>query len=396
MKICFIYDSVFRHGGVQRVMSLIINEICKTNDVYIICNQEFDLSNNVYDINLEKVTVLYNDIFQYNPRNKVVLLRNRIVNLLIEIFKSNQYLSKIVSKIYYRKKVKNDLINIINENEFDIVIGCMMHFNLLLGSIKCKLNSKVLGWEHNSYYSYFDKNRQYSNKKYFCKSLLSQLDSLMVLTNNDKNLYYENLEIDSIVLPNPLSFKSKDKSKLKNKQILIVGRLEYNKGSDILLSIIEEFCEINDDWNVRVIGEGEMYDYFIEQIEYRKLTNRVSISKFTKNISDEYINSDIYICTSRYESFGLAVLESMQYGLPIVTFNTSGPNELIDNNFAGYVIDKYNINEFVKYLNLLCRDEELRKEKSRNAIIRSEEFSLDKVINKWNKQILECETNMLN
>ena len=387
MKVCFFYDSVFRHGGVQRVMSLLINNLSKIYDVYIVCTEEIDKSKNVYNIDLDNITVLRRDIFKYNPKNKFALLRNRIVRNLVIIFNKNNFISKILSDLYYRNCVKNDLIEFINEEEFDVVIGAMMHFNLLLGNISNKVKAKVIGWEHNAFDAYFDEGRDFSDKKLLCKNLLGKLDYFISLTKNDSEKYKKYLNINAEVIPNPISFRSMEKSSLKNKNIITVGRLEYNKGSDYIVPILNEFCKLNDDWKLTIIGEGEMYTEVWNLIEKSNLQHRVSIKKFTNNIEEEYLKSSLYICTSRYESFGLAVLEAMESGLPVVTFDTSGPSELIKKDACGITVDKFDIQGFAKALNKLCQDEDLRTEKSKLALKRVNDFEIKDIVNKWNNII---------
>lgn len=384
MKVCFIYDSVFRIGGVQRVLAKVVNQLANHHEIYIVCNEKFDLGANVYNIDLNKVTIIHKDIIQYNPKKKLNLLRSRFFNNLVKIFRNNEKVIYVLSKFYFHPKVKKDLIDFIDINEFDIVIGCMMHFNLILGSIKDSLSkTRVFGWEHNSFNSYFDVNRDFYVKKYLCAHLLNRLDRLIVLTERDRTLYKDKLNVESIVIPNPLSFTSENKSSLDNKKILIAGRLEFNKGSDLLVDIIEHFCKQNNDWNFKVIGQGDMQSKFVEGIKNKKLMHRVYIEPFTKNIKEEYLDASIYISTSRYESFGLGVLEAMECGLPIITFNTTGPAELVGDNLAGFIIEQYDIKSFASKLNELCIDRDLREKKSIHSIARAKNYEESRVINLW-------------
>lgn len=384
MKICFIYDSVFKIGGVQRVLAKVVNKLANDHEIYIVCNENFDVGANVYNIDLKKVTIIYRDIIQYNPKKKLNLLRSRLFNNLVKVFRNNEKIISLLSEFYFHPKVRKDLIKFIDANEFDIVIGCMMHFNLILGSIKDSLlKTQIFGWEHNSFNSYFDVNRDYYFKKHLCTHLLNRLDRLIVLTEKDRILYKNELNVEGIVIPNPLSFISENKSSLDNKKILVAGRLEFNKGSDLLVDIIDQFCKQNNDWHFKVIGQGDMQSKFIEEIKNKKLMDRVCIEVFTENIKEEYLDASIYISTSRYESFGLGVLEAMECGLPIITFNTSGPAELVGDNLAGFIIEQYDVKSFASKLNELCMDRNLREKKSLYSIARAKEYEENRVMNLW-------------
>lgn len=379
MKIAFLYGSFFRHGGIQRVVARVVNELAREHQISLICTDEFDLKNNIYNIDLEKVNVIYMDLFE--SKNKSIYIIDKLRRIFL---KYNLISVKKSEEIYFRKRTREKIIKLITDEKFDIIISCAMFFNLLLGSIHDKVSSKLIGWEHNPYDTHFS---GYNNKNKYaelCTKLLCNLDSLVFLTEKDRKNFSLKLGVKGYLIPNPLSFSSEKKTSSKNKNILIVGRLEKVKGTDILIDIIYEFCKINKNWNFKVIGEGDMEKFFIDKIKEKKINDRVFLSKFTDNISKEYVNSDIYICTSRSESFGLTVLEAMQHGLPVVTFNTSGPSEIVENKFTGYVINNYDVNEFVNHLHILCTSDKLRKDMANKAIIRSHDFSIEKIMEKWN------------
>ena len=58
------------------------------------------------------------------------------------------------------------------------------------------------------------------------------------------------------------------------KNIITVGQLEYNKGSDYIVQILSEFCKLNDDWTLTMIVEGKMYTEVSTFIEISSLKHR--------------------------------------------------------------------------------------------------------------------------
>ena len=370
MRIGFIYYQVFRHGGVERVIANIVNKLSENHEIFIICNQPLQQNQNYYSINLDRVNVIYREIFALKGNDNF-------------LNKSTGFFGTII----FDKESKKNIINIVNELKLDCVVGCMMEFNLLLGSVKRYLKCRVIGWEHNSYDSYFKQNvkskLKIKLKQYITKYFLSKLDDFVVLTNNDQKLFKENLLLSSVVIENPLSFYSNKKSDICEKQILIVGRLDIGKGTDFLPDIIEGVIKHNQDWKFRVVGDGALSTKFKQDIIERNLLDNVDIIKNSSSIHEEYISSSIYICTSRFESFGLAVLEAMHCGLPIITFNTSGPSELIENKNCGFIVENNDISSFIDAINILCKDELLRKKYSKNAIKRASDFELKKICTYW-------------
>lgn len=382
MKIAVLYGTLFQYGGVERIVATLVNELAKKHDVYLISTQPADVSKNYYKIDLDRIKIINIDLFNYG-RNKELEKIDKIRRIL---FTLNIFSPIKNSKYIYRNSTKTKLVEMINEYQFDVVIGCSMRFNMLLGLVENQVNSKLIGWEHNSFDAYFNNRKinKYSNYKKIAANLLNRLDELVVLTKHDHEKIAREMRMKSTVIPNSIGIVSDKKSTLNHKQITIIGRLEEWKGTDLLAEIIKKFCSINKEWNFNVIGEGPMKSELSEFIIKNNLSDRIVIKEFTEQISNEYINSDIYISTSRFESFGLTVLEAMYHGLPIVTFDTAGPGELVQNNVVGYVIKNYDTNEFVEKLNILCTNEEIRSQMSKNAIVRSKDFSIEEVMIKWN------------
>ena len=82
------------------------------------------------------------------------------------------------------------------------------------------------------------------------------------------------------------------------------------------------------------MGEGSKYNELKDLIHLNKLENTVSLLGFKKNPFPWVLSSDIFICTSRAEGYSLVIAEAMVLGIPIISVNCSGPNELL--NFGKY------------------------------------------------------------
>lgn len=70
--------------------------------------------------------------------------------------------------------------------------------------------------------------------------------------------------------------------------------------------------------------------------------------------------------TSRWEGFGLVLTEAMSFGLPIIAFENSGSNEVLDNGKYGIVVEQGNVEEFSRELNRMISDYDLRKNTLKN------------------------------
>ena len=380
MKICFIVDTIFKHGGVERVLTTIVNELSNTYDVDIICtNVKEDKKENVYNLDLNKVNIIYKGI----DRSLIDKAFKNIFNLF-KYKKKNKVYKYLLERSTIPTRGQREFIELINNNKYDVVIGIHGFYSLFLATIDEYINAKTIGWQHSSYDAYFkDENKHYGKKKILFHKYFNKLDYNILLTNEDKVKYEESICNNNCVIYNPLSFISEKKSELKEKKVIAVGRLAKSKGFDLLIKAYSEFIKENKDWELIILGDGKERDSLTELINKFGLGDNVRILGFTNNVKEYYIQSSIFVSPSRWEGFGLSIVEAMEYGLPVIAFNNSGPREIIENNKNGILVDCNNTDMLANELKKLADDEKMRQELAKNSIIRAEDFSINSIIKKW-------------
>lgn len=384
MKVCFITETLFNLGGVQRVISVLANELSKHYEIEILCvSDRFEINRSLYNID---------DDININ----VGLRKNNIISkvqlkIIKEIIKRNDVIGKhikvnILKNIYYPVKIQQNLIKYINEKQYDVVIGAEGYYSVLLGIISNKIKARTIGWQHSSYDAYLNTPNQYCWKQdRLFEEYLSKLDCCVVLTEEDKKRYKDKLNIDCTTIYNPLSFNSVKKSECCKKNILFVGRLlEQTKGLDLLIKAIKQVIEKRQDWTLTIVGEGQDKQKLIDLINKEDLNKFVSVQAFTNNIEEYYINASIFLSTSRWEGFGLVITEAMECGLPVISFANSGPKEIINKNgINGILVAKENIDELVERIIYLIDNKQVRQNISKNAIERARDFNIQNISNKW-------------
>lgn len=213
------------------------------------------------------------------------------------------------------------------------------------------------------------------------KKLLEEFDEFLVLTNEDKE-QWKSSKIR--VIPNYCTIDTKQVSELKNKKVIAVGRLEYQKGFDILIDVWKKVNEICNDWILEIYGEGNERKKLENKIREYRLEDKILLKGIEENIGSKYLESSIYIMTSRFEGMPMVLLEAQSYGLPIVSFDCPcGPRDIITNGKDGYIIKFGNIEEMVNEILKLIENYDLRKDFSKNAIKNVDKYSKDKIIKQW-------------
>lgn len=116
-----------------------------------------------------------------------------------------------------------------------------------------------------------------------------------------------------------------------------MGRLMDDKGFDILLKALSVLKEQGVDFRARIGGDGEDMAALRQQVRELKLEGLVEFPGWIGNGQKaEFLNAlDIFVCPSRYEPFGIVMLEAMEAGLPLVASETTGSIEIIEDGRTG-------------------------------------------------------------
>lgn len=363
IKIGIVIDNMANKAGTERAVSSLCNGLLKfypelyhITIISIFSNKEqssfFDLNANIHLIHLEKKNdfKFWNKGFWY-------------INLVKSIRKINK------------------------KHSFDVLIGTTYVHNILLPFIIKSTGTKTIGCEH-EVYNYPSKPLQIIRRFIYPK-----LDAVIVLNKTEQN-HFSFLN-NTYIIPNSLPFESGKKSSLTEKNIIAVGRLAHQKGFDILIDVYEKVYQQAPDWKLIILGDGEDFEVLKDKIKDKKLEQQIHLCGAVKNISESYQKSSIFALSSRWESFGLVVIEAMNHGLPVVSFDCDGPKNIISDTTNGFLITKFDEQEFSEKLLLLINDENKRKRMGGEAIIASISYEEKNIMPLWNKQIQSVLKNQL-
>lgn len=369
MKIVYCIPSLCNPGGMERVLSNKINYLVSNYnyDIIIITTNQRGRNNYFYldkrvkcidlKINFDLIEKSKNTTYIINYIKSIKKYK-KALEIILEKEKPHILVSLFATEIYFIHKIKNNCKKVV---EF--------HFSRYTWNPKHKKNIwKIIRIVQNLLFSY----------------ILNKVDSFIVLTDEDKKAWSKKLS-NITVIPNSISEYSGELSDLDNKQIIAVGRLTNQKGFDILIDVWRDVCRVNSEWKLNIFGEGEMKDFLLSKIQEYNLDHLTNIYNPTKDIYKEYQKSSVFILSSRYEGFGMVLLEAMSVGLPVVSFACPcGPRDIINHEVDGYLIEHFSREDMVKYILALMDDYDLRRRIGTKAKERSLEFNHDKIITKWN------------
>lgn len=369
-KIVYCVPALYMPGGVERVLTSKVNYFAEMYG---------------YDITVILTEGKNKQLF-YKLSDKVQIIN---LDLNFEELWSCSFLRKIFIYLKKQRHYKNKLSSELMRIRPDITISLLRREINFIKSIPD--GSKKIGELHvnRANYRNFEVNEANFIKNIFAKLWmknlvrhLRELDKFVVLTEEDKCHWNELLNV--VAIPNPLPFQMDKLSPLTSKRIVAVGRYVYQKGFDLLLqawSIVEKHRA---DWNLAIYGQGDREPYE-KQIDDLKIDRkRCHLYGPTNDIRREYLNSSIFAFSSRFEGFGMVLVEAMSCGLPVVSFDCPcGPKDIVTNGVDGFLVPNGNVGQFAEQLLRLMEHPEEMSYFSKKAHERSKYFYMDNISLRW-------------
>ena len=216
--------------------------------------------------------------------------------------------------------------------------------------------------------------------------MLKRCEKVVVLTHKDAACWkgYDNIEVIHNVVTN-YPEKITDVAD-RPKRIIAVGRLHEQKGFDLLIQSWQLIAARHPDWQLVVYGHGGDLQKLQQQLEKAGLTSSMTFAGTTDNIYKEYQNSAFYVMSSRYEGWGLVLVEAMSCGLPCVSFDCPyGPSDIIRDGEDGFLVENGNIQQLAEKMELLINNKELRERLGVRARLNAARFTSDNIMPQWTK-----------
>jgi len=218
---------------------------------------------------------------------------------------------------------------------------------------------------------------------------------IVALTENEKNMLikdFNKLKNKITVIQTGISDKikiSKPYSE-KPKKILYVGRFTENKGTLLTIEIFNELLKDFPNLKLILVGSGPLLKEMRLKIKNLNIERRVII---LQNIPDNklyelYADSDLFLMPSNYETFGIAIAESIASGTPTIAPNVGGIPSYLISGFNGYLVEKENMKEeMINFSKKILGSISLRNKFRENGIKLNNSLSWDKTVEAYLKLI---------
>ena len=369
-KICYCTPALYSAGGVERVVSVKASYFAEVYhyDVTIIVTEGKDRD----------------CFFPLSDKVKVVNLNLGFEKLWRASFIKKVFLY-LIKQFKYRRLLKSELMRI----RPDITISVLRREINFINSIPD--GSHKIGELHVNRSNYRNFTTRDSNlaKRLFAHfwmnnlvKHLKQLDRMVVLTEDARRDWPELSNVT--LIPDPIPFTVDQVSTLTSKRVVSIGRYAYEKGNDLLLRAwakVEKSCQ---DWILDIYGMGNQAPYKALMHELGIDETRCHLHDCLANVKGVYLDSSVFTLPSRFEGFGLVIIEAMACGVPVVAFDCeNGPRNIITNNQNGILVKPFDVDEYADSLLRLMQDDQFRSQMGNQAFESSKQYYIEDIALQW-------------
>lgn len=317
----------------------------------------------------------------------------KLIDLNIDFFKQYNHNLLVRAFIYIKlmRRYRRKLTDLLCAEQADIVIttlGREIDFITDIGDGSKKIGESHIAKEYVRNLHLMEQRgmlyrliAKHWRRKLYKK--VKRLNALVLLTQHDADGWKD--IVKTVVIPNSLPFYPQYASSCDNKRVIFVGRFNEQKGLEYLIKTWEGVYKKHNDWTLHMFGQGEQETMLKRLIEDAGLGDVVIVRQPTKDILEEYINSSLFLLTSRFEGLPMVLIEALACGLPIVSFNCPwGPADIIRDGEDGFLVEYLNTDEATLRVCQLIESPELRKAMGANARVNVQRYRRDVIMRKWN------------
>lgn len=214
-----------------------------------------------------------------------------------------------------------------------------------------------------------------------------RLDALAVLTDADRADYARMLgsartRVEQI--PNAVPELGGGVASPDSRVVVAAGRLTPQKGFDLLIGAFAGVAREHPDWQLRIHGAGPQRPELRRLILEHELYSNVFLMGPTPQLGEALAQGSIFVLSSRFEGFGMVIVEAMSKGLAVVSFDCPrGPSEIISDGRDGLLVPALDVSALGAAIGALAGDPQRRAELGSAAIETARRYDREAIGARW-------------
>ena len=377
MKLAFLCNKMKSTNGVERVLSQRLSMLAESGlyEVYLITYNQygapfsFPISDKVHHIDLATRYIercSYHGLYQYLDR----------------------YVCKKSFKRKFRhcvETIKPDFVTCIDIHLADLEAVLSLKTDVVK-VVECHCGLSAYFADLEKIGNTYKRNRERTLKQKLIQ-VIGKFDRIVVMTEREQSEW--NLGDKVVFIPNMLVSYPEclPEQTITRHRIISVGRYTYQKGYDMLMEAWKIVEEKYPDWSLHIYGSHNsdrgFFDQLRDSIDKNHIQN-ICLHPATNDVYSKYCESDFYVMSSRFESFGLVLIEAMSCGLPIVSFDCHfGPRSIVVDGETGILVPPSDIKKLAQSICFMIEHVDERIRMGWNARAAVSKYKPKRIITIW-------------
>lgn len=333
--------------------------------------------------------------------------------LLVDLCKVNDYSVNSIAVVIINNVVDNGLLSELKSTGAQVIEnkrragGTKIKYILLMRDLIKSLKPQILhmhgdmavffgslaslGMRHKTICTLHDTNlwRASLKGKMTKKIAISFVDEFIAISEAVKDDFMAGTSMNGQnikVVPNgiPLEKFRRKEQPSDSSEIICVARLvTEKKGQDILVKALAILKNDSIVCSCKLVGDGESGEYLEALAKKYSLVDNIHFLGNRSDVPELLANAGIFVLPSRYEGFGIAIIEAMAAGIPVIASNIDGPKEIITHGINGLLFESENEVDLAAKIKMLISNDSLRDRLGSSALLSAQEHSIEKMYTKY-------------
>ena len=338
-KILFI-SPVLGGGGAERVICRLASELSKKHEVYLLY---------FYDVDKK---------YFISPKVQLIKLCKNYSNYR----KSEREILKFVE-------------NIVENYKIDVLINFLRWFRKF--DLNIRSSTKIIFSERGDPIHSKTCNFNETKKAY------EKADIIVFQYKYALNLFPENIKKKGIIISNPVKVDCLSQNNSTSKKIVSIGRLVTQKNQALLIKAFSYFEKSHKGYKLYIYGVGDQLNYLKKLAKRKNLEKLVYFKGFSLHIHERIKDAEFFVLSSDFEGLPNALMEAMMMGIPVISTNCSGINEIISDQENGLLVPVNNISSLTNAMSRLSDNKTLRNKIRKGGLRMAKEWKIERIAKKW-------------